>query len=60
MNENGVSLEVGWTLDAPKEVGKIRVHFISNFLEKENTRVNTPMGKHMLISACSLCSRNDP
>jgi hypothetical protein len=43
MDENGVSLEVGWTLDAPKEVGKIKVHFISNFFEKENTRVNTPM-----------------
>jgi hypothetical protein len=26
--------KVGWTLDAPKEVGKIKIHFISNFLEK--------------------------
>ncbi len=52
--------KVGWTLDAPKGVGKIRVHFISNFLGKENNRVNTPMGEHMLISECSLCSRNDP
>ncbi len=42
--------KVGWTLDAPKKVGKIGVHFISNFLEKENTRVNTPMGEQMPIS----------
>jgi hypothetical protein len=52
--------KVGWTLDAPKKVGKIGVHIISNFFEKENNRVNTPMGEQMPINERPLCSRNDP